>query len=490
MIKNLKNILKRSKAISKLYNRAQSFKVSLNKRVPITINRNTIKQYNKTRKHIFIKNICHAPFTSLHIGIDGKYRVCCYNTEYVLGDIRQNSISEAWFGSRIKTLRKKISNFDFSAGCYLCEVQLKQGAFHTILAKNYDEFKNLSKRYPQIIEFELSNNCNLECIMCSEIYSSKIKQKSNKNCQDELKFDEDKFMSELVEFIPYLKKAKFTGGEPFLIKFYYRVWKLIAERNPKCEILIQTNGTILNEEIKGLLKNGKFNIIVSVDSLKKENFEHIRKNGNFDIFYNNLLWLINFCKLEKRYIGLTTCIMRQNWNEIPDIIKFCNENEISITFNKVYQPPACAIWGSSFNYIQKINQLYETIDLPSRCKIEYGNRLAFYDVKNLIKVWLNEAKHNEDFYLQYSNFDVEKIENMLFEKFNSVKNEDLLAVDKKNLLNTIQSSLSQYKSSSNYKKLLIELIKIPEEIIIREVSNNSQAQLMVQLENYLNKNLD
>ncbi|MDY0277891.1 MAG: radical SAM protein [Acholeplasma sp.] len=487
MIKNLKTILKKSEILTKIYNKSKRFKLILNKNEPVSIKKNIVENYNRTRKPFVIKSICHAPYTSLLIGIDGKYRVCCYNVEYVLGDILQNTMSEVWFGEKIKILRKKIDNYDFSAGCYLCKSQLEQGAFQTLLAKNYDEFKISSKKYPQIIEFEMSNTCNLECIMCTETYSSKIEHRLDKINTNKSKIDENKFIEELVEFIPHLKKAKFTGGEPFLIKTYYKIWELLRKLNPKCEITIQTNGTILNDEIKSILENGKFNIIISVDSLKKDNFEHIRKNGNFESFYNNLLWFISFCKREKRFVGFTTCLMRQNWMEMPNIISFCNNQEISITFNKVYQPPNCAIWGSSYSYIKQVNNYLNQIVLPSDNYIEYNNFMAFNDLKNLISEWENEAKTNEEFYRVYNELSCSELEESIFDKINNSLKKHFDDAENITFITIIQNSLYLYKDNPNYKKLLIELIKIPEEIIIREVSNNSQSQLLKQLENYLNK---
>ncbi len=486
MLSKLKNILQKNKLVTLLYNKFNHIKINLNTNSPISLHKHTIKNYNKTRTPIIIKSICNAPFTSLHIGIDGKYRVCCYNREFFLGDVFENTLSEIWFGDKIKILRAKLEKFDFSAGCYACKVQFEQKAFQTVLAKNFDEFNNISKKYPQIIEFELSNTCNLECVMCSGVYSSKIEQKFKSQDEFKLKFDENKLLKELVEFIPHLKKAKFSGGEPFLIRSYYKIWKLLNKLNPNCEITIQTNGTILNEEIKSTLLQGNFNLIISVDSLIKQSFDQIRINGNFENFYTNLLWFIDFCKKEKRYIGITTCVMRQNWKEIPNIIKLCNKKEISITFNRVWDPPNCAIWGSSYSYISKVLDFFEQINLPSDNYKEYNNLKAFNDIKNLVKQWQIEAKSNEEFQLKYGSLAVEKLEDIINNKLNTIP----LDESKKNVLQTMQLSLQQYRTCSNYKKLLIELIKIPEEILIRELKNNSQSQLNQQIQNYLNKTAD
>ena len=73
MIKNLKTILKKSEILTKIYNKSKRFKLILNKNEPVSIKKNIVENYNRTRKPFVIKSICHAPYTSLFIGIDGKF---------------------------------------------------------------------------------------------------------------------------------------------------------------------------------------------------------------------------------------------------------------------------------------------------------------------------------------------------------------------------------------------------------------------------------
>lgn len=52
---------------------------------------------------------CEAPWRWFFVGIDGRVRACCYMTGAV-GDLREESPSEIWNGSRMWSLRKAISN--------------------------------------------------------------------------------------------------------------------------------------------------------------------------------------------------------------------------------------------------------------------------------------------------------------------------------------------------------------------------------------------
>jgi MoaA/NifB/PqqE/SkfB family radical SAM enzyme len=488
MFKTIIKTLASNKTFTQVYYKVRQVKVNLNFQKPVSLSKSIIKDYNKSRKPLFIKNVCNAPFVSMFIGIGGNIGVCCYNRELVLGSIYETRLSEAWFGDKLKSFRNKIKKCDFSSGCYLCKMQIEQSVHQTLLARNYDEFNNTSKKYPQIIEFELSNKCNLECIMCSEVYSSKIEQNIKKGKISDNKLDEDAFLKQLKQFIPHFKKAKFSGGEPFLISIYYKIWELLIELNPKCKIVIQTNGTILNEKIKKLLKEGNFNLSISVDSLQKDNFELIRRNGCFEEYYNNLFWFIDFCKQKDRFIGVSTCFMRQNWKEIPKIVTFCNLKQIPITFNKVLHPPKCAIWGSPSQYIVEIENYLSKIILPKNNKIEYDNAVAYSENLFQLEQWKNEALLKEAVEHKYISLDVKDLETLFVEKIASclkLNYNDSVYIS--NVISFIQENLSIYRNELNYKVLLIELLNIPEEIIIRELSNNTESLIHQQIASFLNK---
>lgn len=269
----------------------KSYLIYASRRKPISISKNTIQEYNRTRTAPQLKYICHAPFTNLFFGYDGKIGVCCYNRLNILGTYPETGIIDAWNGDILKELRSKIKRYDFSGGCYCCQVQLVEKAYNTILARNYDYFVP-DIRYPKSMEFELSNRCNLECIMCNEENSSAIAIKKTGQQPKLLPYD-DNFIEQLRPFIPYLRSTKFMGGEPLLIPIYYKIWELIIEINPSCEIVIQTNGTVLNDKIKDLLEKGNFSISISIDSIVKETYESIRVNADYNKVMSNLEYFID-----------------------------------------------------------------------------------------------------------------------------------------------------------------------------------------------------
>nr|MBP7464249.1 hypothetical protein [Bacteroidales bacterium] len=63
----------------KLMLHLKSYLVYASRSKPVSLSKNTIQEYNQSRTVHQYKYICHAPFSNLFFGYDGKIGVCCYN---------------------------------------------------------------------------------------------------------------------------------------------------------------------------------------------------------------------------------------------------------------------------------------------------------------------------------------------------------------------------------------------------------------------------
>ncbi len=354
-----------------------------------------LESFNQTRAGGPRAMLCYAPFKNLYFRHQGKAVACCYNRQFILGNYPENSIEEIWFGKPAEKLRKHIENNDLTLGCFGCENLLRAGNFDAVKAKMYDDYSENKKKFPSVMEFELSNTCNLECVMCNGEFSSSIrKNRENKPALKEV-YDEA-FVKQLEVFIPYLDEVKFYGGEPFLIPVYYEIWERIALLNPSCRISVQTNATTLNNKVKKCLEKGNFHLNISLDSLVKENFEHIRKNANFERVMENLRYFHTYAKSNSTFFGISTCVMRENWKELPDFIRFCNELEIPVYFHTVYFPSLQALWNLDSKQLNEINTFLSRENFPSDSEIQQKNKVHFEDTLKLIQQWQAEAMRLED----------------------------------------------------------------------------------------------
>ena len=327
----------------------------------------------------------------MYFGHKGNVYACTANRANVIGNVPFQTINEMWFGEKMNELRRYISHNDFSLGCDNCEVQLCNQNFHIVKARQYDSQPLNKNKYPSVMSFELSNTCNLECVMCSGIYSSSIRKNREKLPPLPNPYDET-FVEQLEEFIPYLYETKFYGGEPFLVDVYYQIWDKIIEINPKVIIQIQTNATILNQRVKALLENGRFNINISLDSLHKPTYEVIRKNARLDRVLENIAYFHQYCKKQNTFIGISVCPMRQNWCEMPDFIHFCNELDIPVYFHTVWNPLHCTLWNLPAAELIEIEKfLVQHNHFKNDSDMEQANQKAYSDLLRQVTQWKEYA---------------------------------------------------------------------------------------------------
>jgi MoaA/NifB/PqqE/SkfB family radical SAM enzyme len=350
-----------------------------------------LREYNRHRPLGPQKVACYAPFKSIYFGHHGKAVACCFNRAHILGVYPKQSIKEIWFGGEAEKLREYIKHNDFSMGCQSCQGLFLAGNFDAVKAKQYDENTYNKNKYPSVMEFELSNVCNLECAMCSGEFSSLIRAKREKLPPINSAYDKA-FVDQLEEFIPYLQEVKFYGGEPFLIDTYYDIWERIARINPKIRVSVQTNGTTLNSRIKDLMHSVDFHMNVSFDSLTKDIYEGIRKNANFEQVLENIKWMHQYCKARNTFFGISACAMRQNWHELPEFVRFCNEMDVPVYFHTVFNPEEHAIHSLPKEEIEAIANTLLANDFPNDTPVQKKNRKHFFDTVNQIKAWSVRAE--------------------------------------------------------------------------------------------------
>jgi MoaA/NifB/PqqE/SkfB family radical SAM enzyme len=357
------------------------------------INPEIKKEYDTHRPLGKQKLLCYAPFKNMYFGISGNIRACCRNESYIFGTYPQQMIKEIWNDNRLNIFRNKIIKNDLSCGCDECYEHLTGRNFSAVVARMFDNQK-MNRKYPSVMEFELDNTCNLECKICAGRLSSSIRKNREKLPPIKSAYDSD-FVAQLKEFIPHLEEARFYGGEPFLIRIYYEVWDLIIKINPRVKIYVQTNGTILNDRIKQLLEAGRFIINVSLDAMDKEVFEKLRVNAKFDSVMENLMYLYHYTLRKGTFFCVTPTLMRENWQELPELIRFCNRLNIPLFYNTLYRPEHLALYAMNATELEKIGNQLKTYSFEQKTGIQKQNAYYYSDFINLIMRWKGEAADRE-----------------------------------------------------------------------------------------------
>ena len=257
----------------------------------------------------FNNPFCVLPFIHFYLDVDKERRVCCLSEDIV----DETSLSD---------IRNKMLNGEFPNECKICYEKEKQklisGRQRAIKNHLTDEDKILSAiqehingNQPTLLSYDIrySNLCNLECQMCNSKYSSSIADaQGTKN--DFLSSEVDIEISESATDI-YL-----AGGEPFLIKSFSRLLNKIT--NKECEIVINTNCTILTEHLMSALdKFTNVSFIISIDGYDKVN-EQIRKNSKWDDIVKNLDILAQRFGGYERFL-INTVVQKDNINNLLEL---------------------------------------------------------------------------------------------------------------------------------------------------------------------------
>ncbi|MDP2925059.1 MAG: radical SAM protein [Nanoarchaeota archaeon] len=201
---------------------------------------------------------------------------------------------------------------------------------------------------------EITTSCNLKCPGCY------------RGCHLSTNKSEHKPLEEIKNEVLLLKKIRnchsliISGGEPLTHPEILKIVEFVKQQqlNP----VIITNGTLINKEIlKNLKTSGLIGLIIRIDSLRDSNSESFSKDeielNQLRQKYADLVYSIGGLSL-----GFTCVISKKNLPQIPDIIKWVQENN-----KKVDILILIAKRDVMFSKNQKINKK-DWVYLPEICE--------------------------------------------------------------------------------------------------------------------------
>jgi sulfatase maturation enzyme AslB (radical SAM superfamily) len=289
-----------------------------------------------------------------------------------VGDISKESIDAIWNGEKIKRLREALAQYDLRYGCGLCEWRMSGGTFSSLTMKAWDRFPvtDFVPAWPQMMEFSISNTCNLECIMCAGDSSSAIRAHREK-LPPLVRAYHDAFFVDLEKYLPHLTRARFLGGEPFLQQECFRIWEMMICAGLRTPCHVTTNGTQWNARVESVLSKLPFGIAISMDGFTKKTVESIRVHAVYETLLANFRAFHAYARANETSISLTFCLMRQNWQELGEFCVFAEEWQCPVFVNTVRRPPDCSLYTLSTTELKLIVESMEkeAITLLPRLKM-------------------------------------------------------------------------------------------------------------------------
>ena len=339
---------------------------------------------------------CPLPFSHFSSSPDGRYKPCCVAraAPYTTKDM---SPLEFFNSDVMENLRKDMKEGVISDHliryCKRCLITEAQSGH----SKRIAELKKNGKTYEtdkfNSIKLKLFGNlCNLKCVMCAPLQSSKwaseviehgpltldddslpessVKEVAVATAWPIREFppdravispfhemDKDKFYRDMEYIIPRLKVLEFTGGEPLIsqdiLDFIHWIIKKRWSRNLVLKFV--TNGTVFAKDLKFLKKFKRVRFSISVDGIDEKG-EYLRYGTKFDRVRQNIL---KYQKMKNLKVHGNTCITALNIGSLDEIFAFFDSVGLPFKLSNILVGP---------RYLRALN-------LPVTIKKAYKERL-------------------------------------------------------------------------------------------------------------------
>jgi len=239
---------------------------------------------------------------------------------------------------------------------------------------NQDPMNLYSIIGPKSIQLEITNACNLCCVMCD-------RWKWNSILKEELKSDE---LFSLFDELSNLgtQHILISGGEPLLRKDFNEIIRYITQKGIKVTVI--TNGVFLHEDIATGLIESDATIIISLDASNEITYSKIRgRQGVFPIILNNINTLVTLRDLhQKGYISLHSVIQKYNLNDVIPFFNLGKQLKVNtVSYGLIHGPhiPERDIGFNRENYSQLKATIKKLIDLKNKepkIQIDLRNELT------------------------------------------------------------------------------------------------------------------
>ena len=235
---------------------------------------------------------------------------------------------------------------------------------------------------PLVAQIESTSECNLDCEMCiRKKVGIPIGNMSFKN------------FKKVLRVLDTLLKIHISGqGEPFINP---ELFDMIDYANKKgIAVFFPTNGTLLTPSIiEKICKVDISEISISIDSTKKEKFEKIRKNADFDKVKLNIKNLVKELKRndKKTVVGIGSILFKDNVEELKDFIEFAEDVGVKKLGFQTLQTKENYIenYGEDMKdqRVSELNSLNEKIFEAKKFAKEKDIMLIFDEEKNEGCLW-------------------------------------------------------------------------------------------------------
>ena len=286
------------------------------------------------------------------IGPGGQVRPCCMYTHADTNNIEQRYNEDGWREKFDELYEESLTKW--LPNCYECKAEEKRGGV-SLRQESNERFKDATSGEIHYWDLKLHNTCNLTCVMCNPLSSSKWQTMVNANPDEDwhrlvkkestMKAGWHKdILPEILSSLYDTKYLKFTGGEPLMIPHVRKIIKRLYDDDVSSSVRLSiiTNGTIPidAELLKMLLSFKQVIFLVSIDGIE-DKFEYIRSGANWKEVEANLMKFkqIEINYPDKFHLNINYLPMSINASQNESAEQWAKDNKISFSKSvEIFRP--------------------------------------------------------------------------------------------------------------------------------------------------------
>jgi cyclic pyranopterin phosphate synthase len=184
----------------------------------------------------------------------------------------------------------------------------------------YDRFD----RQLNYLRISVTDRCNLRCRYCMPESGITLMRH-----EDILSYDEIADFTRVAVGMG-INKVRITGGEPLVRKGVVNLVSMLSEIDGIEDLSMTTNGILLEEFAPALKSAGLQRVNISLDTVDRQRFEYLTRNGSLDDVLKGIEATINAHLLPIKI----NCVVMESANE-PDaegVSEFCRKHGLEIRY--------------------------------------------------------------------------------------------------------------------------------------------------------------
>jgi hypothetical protein len=345
---------------------------------------------------------CVRPFVHSLVETDGTFRPCCRaipatdfvgRTDY---NINVDTAEDWWNSPYMNYLRLNMLNNIASPECERCDRQESQGAvsFRRNSNREFGIVKTVDTT-PRDWEFQISNLCNLKCMMCNSQNSSQLLNENvilfgDPDTQQQYTWSEQSHATIKQLLNGTMTSAVIRGGEPFMVPWVKQLLdELPDSRASELTLLFNTNLTKLNLDwIKTLKRFKHVKLSCSIDAVGNLN-QYIR----FPSKWNDIVQAVTLTKLlPNANVFINACVQNLNVLHLDQLLFWAKEQGIYVILDTLTEPDVFEVSNLPTKLVQLATWQLEKI----KFKLD-SNMIVGFDgvLKTLYNARYSESKWNE-----------------------------------------------------------------------------------------------